>query len=92
MQVPGKPTRSPLLYLLCRDSENIQYFHHYLNDDVCHCRGWWNLRVRLQAFEKVLDTSKDVDQCVLRCTDILSRLMNVDGKPEFRRDGEKIQT
>ena len=78
MQAPGKLTRSSLSYLLCSDSENIQYFNHYLNNDVRHRRRWWNLGICLQAFEKVFDPFEDVDQGVLGCTDILGRLMSVD--------------
>jgi hypothetical protein len=88
----GKLTRSSLWYLLCRDSENIQYFHHYLNDDVRHRRGWWNLHVSLQTFEKVLDPHKDVDQGLLRCTDILSRLTRFEVKLGLRRDMDRIPT
>ena len=80
MHAYGKLTCSPLSYLLCSDSENIQYFHHYLNDDILHRRRWWDLGVGLQAFEEVLDTFKDIDQGILRCIDILDRLTSFDFK------------
>jgi hypothetical protein len=80
MQAYRKLTRSPLSYLLCSDSKNIQYFHHYFDDDVRHCGGRWNLRIGLQTFEKVLDPLKDVDQGLLRCIDILNRLSSLDVK------------
>ena len=57
----GKLTCSSLLYLLCRNSENIQNFHHYFHDDVRHCLAWFDLRIRLQTFEKVLNAFKNVD-------------------------------
>ena len=88
----GKLTRSSLSYLFSRDGENIEYFHHYLNDDVRHRRSRWNLRVRFEAFEKVLNTFKDIDQCVLRRTDVLGCLMNVDVNLESQRDRDKILT
>ena len=92
MQAPGKLTRSSLSYLLCSDSENIQYFNHYLNNDVRHRRRWWNLGICLQAFEKVLDPFEDVDQGILYCTDILSRLLRLNVKLELQRDKDKIST
>ena len=75
-----KLTCSSLLYLLCRDSENIQNFHHYLNNDIRHCLAWSDCRVGLQTFEKVLDTFKDIDQGFLRRSDILNRLTSFDVK------------
>ena len=57
----GKLTGSPLFYLLCGDSENIQNFHHYLHDDIGHRLVWSDLRIPLQTFEKVLDTSENAD-------------------------------
>jgi hypothetical protein len=65
MQGYGKLTRSSLFYLLCRNSQDIQYFDHYLHDDVRHRRAWSNLGIGLQASEKVLDALKDVDQGLL---------------------------
>ena len=62
MHAYGKLTCSPLFYLLRRDAQNIQDFHHYLDDDICHCLAWLDLHIRLQPFEKVLDTFQDVDQ------------------------------
>ena len=91
MKVPRKLTRSSLLYLFCSDSENIQNFHHYLHDNVRHCRGWWNLRICLQALEEVLDPFKDVDQDLSRCTDVLNRLMRVDVKLELQLKEMKIK-
>jgi hypothetical protein len=73
-------------------AQDIQYFHHYLNDDVRHCLGWSNLRIGLQTFEKVLDPLKDVDKCLLRCIDILNRLTSIDVKLGLRRDVDKILT
>ncbi len=58
----GKLTCSSLFYLLCRYSKDIEYFNHYLHDDVRHCRRWWDLGTGLEAFEKVLDPLKDVDE------------------------------
>ena len=88
----GKLTRSSLSYLLCSDSENIQYFHHNLHDDVRHCRRRWDLRIRLQTFEEVLDALKNVDEGVLRCFDILDRLTSSDVKIGSRRDVDNILT
>jgi hypothetical protein len=91
MKAYEKLTRSSLPYLLCRDSENIQYFHHNLHDDVRHRRGWWNLRIRLEAFEKVLYSFKDVDQGLLRCTDILGRLHRCQTRLKLERNGVKYE-
>ena len=57
----GELTCSPLLYLLRCDSENIQNFHHYFHDDVRHSLAWFDLRIRLQTFEKVLNAFNNVD-------------------------------
>ncbi len=43
MQGYGKLTYSSLFYLLCHNSQDIEYFNHYLNDDVRRRRGWSNL-------------------------------------------------
>ena len=67
-----------MLYLLCRDSENIQNFHHYRHDNVRHCIAWFDLRIRLQTFEEVLDTFENVDQGLLPRVDILNRLTSFD--------------
>ena len=74
MQRCWKPTCSSLSYLLCRNSEDVQYFNHYLHDDVRHRCGWRNFGIDLEAFEKVLNTLKDVDEGLLACTNVLSRL------------------
>jgi hypothetical protein len=70
-------TFSSLFYLLCRDTKDVQYFHHYLHDDVRLGSAWSNLCISLQALEKVLDPFKDVDQGILRCNNILSRLTDL---------------
>ena len=80
-----KLTRSSLLYLLCRDSEDIEYFNHYLHDDVRHRHGWWNFGIRLEAFEEVLNALKDVDEGLLGCTNILSRLRSFGSSSVARR-------
>ena len=90
MHAYGKLTCSSLSYLFCSDSENIQHFRHNLHDNVCHCRRWWDLRIRLQAFEEVLDTFKDVDHGVLRCVDILDRLTSFDVNLYLRRGADNI--
>jgi hypothetical protein len=90
--VYGKLTCSSLFYLLCRDTQDIQYFHHYLNNDVCHSLAWFDLRISLQTFEKVLDPLKDVDQGLLRCIDILNCLASFVVKLGLRRDVCKILT
>ena len=50
IQGNGKLTCSSLFYLLCRNSKDIEYFNHYLHDDVRHRRRWLNLGIGLQAF------------------------------------------
>ena len=85
-------TFSSLSYLTCSDSEDIQYFYHYLHDDARHCRRWWDLRICLQAFEEVLDTFKDVNQGLLRCADVLNRLTNFDVNLDYQRDVDNILT
>ena len=85
-------TSSSLLYLLRSDSKNIQYFHHYLDDDVGHRLAWSDLGICLQTFEKVLDTLKDVNQSVLRCTDVLNRLTGFYINLGLRRDVNDIHT
>ena len=88
----GKLTGSPLFYLLCGDSENIQNFHHYLHDDIGHRLVWSDLRIPLQTFEKVLDTFENVDQGLLRRVDILNRLTSFDVKLGLQRGVDGIQT
>jgi hypothetical protein len=83
-----KLTRPPPFYLLCRNSENIQHFRHYLHDDVHHRCTWLNLRIRFQAFEKVLDPLKYVDQCLLGRTNVLSRLTSLEVKLDCKRSSE----
>ena len=81
-----KFTCSSMLYLLRRDSENIQYFHHYLHNDICHCLVWFDLRIRLQTFEKVFNAFENVNQGVLRRVDILDRLTSFDVKLGLQKE------
>ncbi len=83
-----KLTCSSLFYLLCRNGKDIEYFNHYLHDDVRHRRGWWNFGIDLEAFEEVLNAFKDVDEGLLGCTDVLSRLRSFGSAPS-RGDVEK---
>ena len=89
----GKLTCSSLFYLLCRYSKDIEYFNHYLHDDVRHCRRWWDLGTGLEAFEKVLDPLKDVDEDLLGCTNVLTRLRSFSVKfGGCKEISRKIQT
>ena len=88
----GELTCSSLFYLLRRDSENIQNFHHYLHDDIRHCLVWSDLRIRLETSEKVLDTFKNVDQGLLRCIHILNCLKSFDVKLGLQRNVNQIPT
>jgi hypothetical protein len=81
MQEYGKLTCASLLYLLCRNSQDIQYFNHYLHYDVRHRRVWSNLGIGLQAPEEVLDAFKDVNKSLLSSDNILSRLRSFRVKP-----------
>jgi hypothetical protein len=63
-----------LFCLLRRNSKDIQYFNHYLYNDVCHRLGRWDFGVGLETFEKILNTLKDVDQDLLGRSNVLSRL------------------
>jgi hypothetical protein len=71
-----KLTCPSLFSLLCRNSKDIQYFNHYLDNDVRHRLGWWDFGVGLETFEEIFNTLKDVDQGLLGRTNILSRLWN----------------
>ena len=85
MQGSWKLTCSPLFYLLCCNSENVEHFNHYLHDDVRHCRGCWDFCVGLEPFEEVLDTLKDVDEGLLSCINILNRLRSFGSSSASRR-------
>ena len=91
VQGSRKLTYSSLFYLLCRNSEDIQYFDHYLHDDVCHRRGWWNFGIGLEAFEEVLDALKDVYQCLSGCTNVLCRLRSAGSSSVARRRRERYR-
>jgi hypothetical protein len=67
-------TYVPLLDFFCRNSNNVQHFHHYL----CHCIDHFLIQCRLgvnfQSLEKDLHALEYLKKCVLACTDILSCL------------------
>ena len=85
MHAYGKLTCLPLFYLLRRDAQDIQDFHHDLDDDICHCLAWLDLRIRLQLFEKVLETFRYVDQGLLRRIYVINCLTCFDVKLGLRR-------
>jgi hypothetical protein len=58
-------------------SRKDSFFQHYIHDDVHHRRRWWNVCIRLDVFEKVLEAFKDIDQSLFYCTDAFNRLTNV---------------
>ena len=58
-------TYLPLFCFLCRDSKDIEYFNHYLYNDIRHRCGWWNFGIGFETFEEILNTLKDVDEGLL---------------------------
>ena len=86
IQIKGyqKLTRSSLFYLLRCNTQDIQYFHHYLHNDIRHRRAWSNLGIRLQSFEKVLDLLKDIYEYLLRRTNVFNRLTSFPNQFETR--------
>ena len=77
-------TCSSLSDLLCRNSEDIEYFDHYLHDDVCHRLRWRNFGIGLETFEKGFNSLEYVDESLLGCTNILSRLRNFESSSVTR--------
>jgi len=69
-----RPTHSSTLHILGRDRQNSQYLHHNLDEHVCHSRSRRHLDVDLESAEEELDAVEQVDESVLACTGIFSRL------------------
>ena len=68
--IAEKPlTRSALLDLLCRNSEDGKHLNQNLHNYVRHSFGWCNRNVSLEAQEEVFDTLKQVDEYALTSFD-----------------------
>ena len=67
-------TRSTLFNLFCRDRKNSQNLYHDLHNNTHHLRRWRHLGVNLETLEEIFHALEDIDESVLTCTNILSRL------------------
>jgi hypothetical protein len=68
-------TRTTLFDLLRRDGKNTEHFNHDFHDNIGHRLSWSYFSVTLETFEELFDTLEQIDEHILTCTNVLSRLM-----------------
>ena len=74
LMIVDQLTRSTLSNLFCGNGENRKYFYHDLHDHISHRGSWSHFRVCLETLEETLDAHEDVDEHILTCIHIFSRL------------------
>jgi hypothetical protein len=67
-------TWSSLFNLIGGNRENTEYFDHDFHNRVCHCRGWWHLRIGLKPPKEGFYALKEINECIVAGIEVLSRL------------------
>ena len=68
-------TETPLLDIFRRQSQNGEYFDHYLNSHICHRSVAWDLRINTEASEEIADAFEKIDEGIIARTDTASCLI-----------------
>jgi hypothetical protein len=67
------------IHLLRCHGKHREYFNHYHHHHTRHCRGQrYFLSIYTEVCEEIRDTFEEVEQCIVTCTDVNSRLTWID--------------
>ena len=69
-------TSSSLFNLDCRDGKERDYFNHDFDDHVYHCMIRWNVFIRFEPHNEVIDARKKINKHVLARINILGSLID----------------